>query len=282
MNLRLRIILGALCVIALAAPVIATATRFPDVPADHKHAEAIRWASELDEPLFRGYPDGSFKPDRQLSENEFQIVVERLFSHFDSWTRAETAALLYHGLQGLSGSATTTTTTAPTTTTMAAGEEVAATGPEVWNRYRAAACSDWPATDGWSVARLRMMVADADAFGYDWGRRWDDDGDGFPCEELLGGGYPLIRGTPPDTTNFDTHRAMPCELWLKYHDYMGTREQTIARLRYALIGAARDIGYDWGAGMDPDGDGEPCEDIYGDGYLADLYPYAVPAYRRSG
>lgn len=176
---------------------------------------------------------------------------------------------------------TTTTTTAPTTTTTAVGEDVAATGPEVWNRYRAAACSDWMATDGWPIVRLRMMVADADAFGYDWGQ-WDDNGDGYPCEGLLGDDYLLIRGAPPDTTNFDFHRAMPCELWLKYHDYMGTREQTITRLRYALIAKARDIGYDWGAGMDPDGDGEPCEDIYGDGYLADFYPYAIPAYRRPG
>lgn len=280
MKLRLRIILAALCVIALAAPVIATATRFSDVPADHEHAEAIRWASELDEPLFRGYPDGSFKPDRQLSENEFQIVVERLFRHFDSWTRAQTAALLYHGFQGLSGSATTTTTTVPTTTTMAAGEEVAATGPEVWNRYRAAACSDWTSTDGWSVARLRMMVADADAFGYDWGRRWDDDGDGFPCEELLGGGYPLIRGIPLEVEVWDHLRALPCDLWTR-QVFGGSSSEELESLR-GTARSARDIGYDWGAGLDPDGDGEPCEDLLGGDYLGRYYPYAVPAYRRPG
>ena len=38
---------GALLAVALAVPVIATASRFPDVGADHKHAAAIGSNSQL-------------------------------------------------------------------------------------------------------------------------------------------------------------------------------------------------------------------------------------------
>ena len=114
----------AVALIALAVPVIAQ-IRFPDVPDDHRYADAIRWAAELDEPLFRGYPDGSFRPDRQLSDNEFRIVIRRLYDRYDGWTRAEVAQFLRHGIDGLSAPtaptttrpATPTTTTAPTAPT---------------------------------------------------------------------------------------------------------------------------------------------------------------------
>ena len=114
----------AVALIALAVPVIAQ-IRFSDVPDDHRYADAIRWAAELDEPLFRGYPDGSFRPDRQLSDNEFRIVVRRLYDRYDGWTRAEVAQFLRHGIVGIESAppaptttrpATPTTTTAPTTT----------------------------------------------------------------------------------------------------------------------------------------------------------------------
>lgn len=59
-----RIIVAVLCVIALAAPVIATSGMFPDVPTDHRYADAIRWAGE--EELFLGYPDGRFGPVDQV------------------------------------------------------------------------------------------------------------------------------------------------------------------------------------------------------------------------
>ena len=119
-------------VTALALPVIATATRFPDVPDDHQYVDAIRWASDPEQfngnPLFRGYPDGNFGPDQELTEGQFVKVVDRLFDSIDDgWTRAETATLLYHGYKGIRSTTTqpvvieTTTTTRPvvieTTTT---------------------------------------------------------------------------------------------------------------------------------------------------------------------
>ena len=134
--MKLRVLISMVLVTALALPVIATATRFPDVPDDHQHADAIRWASDPEEfngnPLFRGFVDGSFGPDVELTEGQFTKVVDRLFDSVDRWTRAETAALLYHGFNGLRSGTTTTTTT--TTTTQPGGngpgEEEPTTSPE--------------------------------------------------------------------------------------------------------------------------------------------------------
>lgn len=124
--MKLRITIAALCSLALAAPVIASipAPRFEDVPPGHKHAEAIRWASDPTEfsdgpPLFRGFHDGTFRPDRDLTENQLITVTKRLFNSQDAWTRAETAALLYHGFQVLYGDTdqpAVSTTTGGTTT----------------------------------------------------------------------------------------------------------------------------------------------------------------------
>ena len=126
--MKLRVLISMVLVTALALPVIAT-TRFPDVPTDHQHADAIRWASDPEEfngnPLFRGFVDGSFGPDVELTEGQFTKVVDRLFDSVDRWTRAETAALLYHGFNGLR-STTTTTTTHPV---VIEGEQPGGVGP---------------------------------------------------------------------------------------------------------------------------------------------------------
>ena len=118
--MKLRILISAVLVTALALPVIATVSRFPDVPANHQHADAIRWASDPEEfngnPIFRGFPDGNFGPDQELTENQFNKVVARLFDTYDSWTRAQTAALLYYGFQGLKSNPFVTTTSTTTTT----------------------------------------------------------------------------------------------------------------------------------------------------------------------
>ena len=118
--MKLRILLSAVLVTALALPVIATMTRFPDVPTDHQHADAVRWASDPEEfngnPLFRGFPNGNFGPDEELTEGQFVKVVDRLFDSADRWTRAETAALLYYGFQGLKANPLVTTTSTTTTT----------------------------------------------------------------------------------------------------------------------------------------------------------------------
>lgn len=116
--MKLRLVLAAALIAVLAAPLLAVAGLFTDVPADHEHAASIRWASNPEnfpnrQALFVGYGDESFKPDKDLTENQLRTVVKRLFDTQDSWTRAETAALLHHGYNALYG----TTTTTPVATT---------------------------------------------------------------------------------------------------------------------------------------------------------------------
>lgn len=108
MRLKTRTALTALLALAVALPVIAASMPFPDVPDDHPRRAAIQWAQN--EGLFKGYPDGNFQPDRELSEEQFRKVVDRLFEKYDAWTRADTAEFLYQGLTGYrraTGSATT-------------------------------------------------------------------------------------------------------------------------------------------------------------------------------
>lgn len=113
--MKFRLIVTTVLALLLAAPVIATSNRFTDVPPDHEYNVAIDWA--YNRGLFQGYIDRSFKPDRELSENELQIVVKRLFDSYDSITRAQTAAILYYGITYLeTGPPTTTTSTTITTT----------------------------------------------------------------------------------------------------------------------------------------------------------------------
>ena len=115
MRLKARAVLTALLALAVAAPVIATIDRYTDVPDDHEFAEAIEWASDPENfsgaQLFKGYNDGSFKPDKDLTENQLRTVVKRLFDTQDSWTRAETAAFLHAGWKALWGDTATSAQT---------------------------------------------------------------------------------------------------------------------------------------------------------------------------
>lgn len=104
--MKLRILLTASLVLALVAPVVATGW-FSDVPEDHQYVDAIRWTQEQE--LFRGYPDGRFGPDEELTEGQFSKVIDRLFDSADRWTRAETAEFLYHGYHGIREETPTTT-----------------------------------------------------------------------------------------------------------------------------------------------------------------------------
>lgn len=59
----------SLAVAALAAHI------FSDVPDDHTHAEGIEWASEAD--VVEGYPDGTFKPDDDISRGQAASMFKR-------------------------------------------------------------------------------------------------------------------------------------------------------------------------------------------------------------
>lgn len=87
---------------------------FSDVPDDHRRVEAIRYAKA--EGFFQGYPDGRFGPDEELSQTQFQKVVERLYDRYDRWTRADWAQVLYGGFPSLTASPAPAPAPAPTTT----------------------------------------------------------------------------------------------------------------------------------------------------------------------
>ena len=91
--MNLRLILTALLAGALAVPAWAAVTRFPDVPADHPHARDIKLVAGRG--WFRGYPDGSFHPDRTITPEQAAEVIRRAFG--DDMTRGEFASLLSGG-----------------------------------------------------------------------------------------------------------------------------------------------------------------------------------------
>ena len=95
---------------AAALAIAQTPRQFPDIPTDHPNYPAIRWA--VDENLYRGFPDGSLRPDAPLTETQFVKVARRLYDRHDEWTRAQWAQVIYAGLPTLTSAATT----APATT----------------------------------------------------------------------------------------------------------------------------------------------------------------------
>lgn len=193
--MKTRTIITAVLVAAMAAPVVATSDLFTDVPADHPQEAAIRWVK--DHGLFEGYADRSFKPDRELSEEELQKVVNRLFGQYDNWTRADTAEFLYYGAQGVAYRTTTTiptpTTAVPTstTTTTMTGTPVTA---EDWDRfsnpYWQEPKPEMPdievkVVDGWWTLTVRNPTGNS----YGW---------------RLGGGYHVLRDPRREATEDNT------------------------------------------------------------------------------
>ncbi len=71
MALTVALVLAALC---LGAPGTAAGT-FPDVPGNAWYAYEVGQMARHD--LVRGYPDGSFQPEREMSRSEFAAVVAR-------------------------------------------------------------------------------------------------------------------------------------------------------------------------------------------------------------
>ena len=128
-----QVLFSGLPSLAAASAAPAGAAPFPDVPGDHPRAEAIRYAKA--EGLFLGYPDGTLRPDTELSGGQFAKTAKRLYDRYDVWTRADWAQVLFGGLPTLAPAAetTTTATTAPSVassavTTSAAPRAVDAPG----------------------------------------------------------------------------------------------------------------------------------------------------------
>ena len=89
---------GALLAAVLAAGMFTGgaaqgADDFTDVPASHPQRDAILFAAE--QGWFRGYQDGTFRPDRAVSDQQLAAVVRRAF--LDGASRADLASFMWAG-----------------------------------------------------------------------------------------------------------------------------------------------------------------------------------------
>lgn len=241
----------AVALIALAVPVIAQ-IRFPDVPDDHERADSIRWA--VAEGLFRGYPDGSFKPGRELSENEFRIVIRRLYDRYDSWTRADVAHFLRYGIDGLQPAPTAPTTTRPATPTTtresviyytARGAEWATRAADHYPKQKTAAAVAYRlATAAYSAACGELYAAGW--FTYYDGRRpltsadYSTDPADYSTDPAFAG-YAALRGFCEGSYLYmHTRWAVFEPLAYNDHGHDATSHDELAALatKYAAAGAA--------------------------------------------
>lgn len=73
---RLASVLAVAVTALLIGATAATAVhRYSDVPHDHTHAAGITWADG--QGLVRGYPDGTFRPERAVTRGQLATVLER-------------------------------------------------------------------------------------------------------------------------------------------------------------------------------------------------------------
>lgn len=88
---------------SLGAPAFAQPfpTEFPDVPSDHPREDDIEYAAERG--WFRGYLDGTFKPDLTLTPSLITLVIDRVFEAVseEGVTRLDAALFMQHGNRAL-------------------------------------------------------------------------------------------------------------------------------------------------------------------------------------
>ena len=87
----------SLWVAALTGGAASGAGGFSDVPVSHPQREAILFAAE--QGWFRGYPDGTFRPDRAVPDHQLAAVVRRAFP--EGAGRAHLAAFMREGSRAL-------------------------------------------------------------------------------------------------------------------------------------------------------------------------------------
>ena len=99
-------LVAAAAVFAAGAAAVAAAVVFSDT-SGHEHEAEIRLANSKG--LFAGYEDGTFRPDRTLTNRQSEVVLRRLLDKYtdddgnSTLTRAEAAVVLTRGVCGLDG-----------------------------------------------------------------------------------------------------------------------------------------------------------------------------------
>ena len=106
---------AATALIGIGAGLVLGQTGFNDVPDSDLRLDDINYAAA--QGWFRGYPDGSFQPDRQITEEQLARVIRRAHPGL---TRGGAAVFLRGGIDRLRAAGITTTTAAAATTTAAA------------------------------------------------------------------------------------------------------------------------------------------------------------------
>ena len=97
---------------------------FNDVPDSDPRIEDIQHAAS--QGWFQGYPDGSFRPDQQISEDQLARVIRRARPGLN---RGDAAVFIRGGVNRLEATVTATTTTAAATTTTVRTGEPGGEGP---------------------------------------------------------------------------------------------------------------------------------------------------------
>lgn len=88
-------LLAALALVAAAGGAARGEGRFPDVADDHRRRLDILFAAE--QGWFRGFPDGTFRPDVPVADGQLVEVVRRAFP--DGLTRAQLAEFVVAGIR---------------------------------------------------------------------------------------------------------------------------------------------------------------------------------------
>ena len=99
----------AVAIVVLVAVSVVAQIQFSDVPEDHPRWSDINFVAERG--AFRGYPDGTFQPDLNITPDQMTNVLVRAFP--GGMTRGEFASMLRNGYEQTA----TTTTAVPTPTT---------------------------------------------------------------------------------------------------------------------------------------------------------------------
>ena len=256
--MKLRITVAVLCVLALALPVIATATRFPDVPADHPRHDDIEFVVE--QGWFVGRVNGSFSPGARITPSQIATVIERAFP--EGMTRAEFASFLRGGNWRVGDGAPepTTTTSVPV---------------NFWSRTGITSCAVlYDKMLAWSVDNYSWnpdeYSSDSDTDGYDRFRTFQDIeiirvSDWYnrfttPTFYMCEGNAKLETGNKLKMFiwgNLDADRDDFYYYWFPSTDRPSCR--TAKNNGSTLY--SYNVSYYYGSSNDSDGDGVMCENI---------------------
>ncbi len=89
--------IAAALILAAASIAVAAASSFSDLPNDHPQRGDVEYAVE--QGWFQGYGDGTFKPDRAITQEQIVTVIGRAFP--EGSTRADLATFLRGGTDRL-------------------------------------------------------------------------------------------------------------------------------------------------------------------------------------